>query len=61
MNLWNLLTALVPLTLEPDRFDSFSHQFGPVFLLFLPALLLERRRAGCSGWRRSATLFLMSA
>lgn len=44
---WNLLTALVPMTLEPDRFDSFSHQFGPVFLLFLPALLLERppRRA----------------
>jgi hypothetical protein len=39
---WNLLTALEPLTLQPDRFDSFSHQFGPVFLLFLPALLLER-------------------
>ena len=39
---WNLLTALVPMTLEPDRFDSFSHQFGPVFLLFLPALLWER-------------------
>src|SRR4029077_20900752 len=38
----NLLTALAPLTLEPDRFDSFSHQFGPVFLLFLPALLMER-------------------
>ena len=27
---------------QPDRFDSFSHQFGPIFLLFLPALLLER-------------------
>ena len=39
---WNLLTALGPMTLEPDRFDSFSHQFGPVFLLFLPALVLER-------------------
>jgi hypothetical protein len=39
---WNLLTALGPMTLEPDRFDSFSHQFGPVFLLFLPALLWER-------------------
>jgi Dolichyl-phosphate-mannose-protein mannosyltransferase len=38
----NLLLALGPLTLEPDRFDSFSHQFGPVFLLFLPALLVER-------------------
>lgn len=39
---WNLLTSLAPLTLEPHRFDSFAHQFGPVFLLFLPALLLER-------------------
>ena len=39
---WNLLTALAPLTLQPDRFDSFSHQFGPVFLLFLPAALLQR-------------------
>jgi hypothetical protein len=38
----NLLGALVPLTLEPHRFDSFSHQFGPVFLLFLPALFVER-------------------
>jgi hypothetical protein len=38
----NLLSALGPLTLEPDRFDSFAHQFGPLFLLFLPALLLER-------------------
>ena len=45
VSLWNLLTALVPLTLEPDRFDSFAHQFGPVFLLFLPALLLERSPA----------------
>ncbi len=39
---WNLLTSLGPLTLEPHRFDSFAHQFGPMFLLFLPALLLER-------------------
>ncbi len=39
---WNLLTALGPLTLQPGRFDSFSHQFGPLFLLFLPALLIER-------------------
>ena len=39
---WNLLFALGPLSLQPDQFDSFSHQFGPVFLLFLPALLLER-------------------
>ena len=39
---FNLLRALVPLSLQPDRFDSFSHQFGPVFLLFLPALFLYR-------------------
>lgn len=39
---FNLLTALGPLTLRPDRFDSFSHQFGPAFLLFLPAALLLR-------------------
>ena len=38
----SLLFSIVPLSLEPDRFDSFSHQFGPIFLLFLPALLLER-------------------
>ena len=42
MTFWNLTTAIVPLTLEPHRFDSFAHQFGPVFLLFLPALFLER-------------------
>jgi hypothetical protein len=39
---WNLLTALAPMTLGPDRFDSFSHQFGPIFLLFLPVVLAER-------------------
>ncbi|MBX6316513.1 MAG: 4-amino-4-deoxy-L-arabinose transferase, partial [Isosphaeraceae bacterium] len=38
----NLLTALGPMTLQPDRFDSVSHQFGPAFLLFLPALMLWR-------------------
>jgi hypothetical protein len=38
----DLLFSLVPLSIQPDRFDSFSHQFGPIFLLFLPALLLER-------------------
>jgi hypothetical protein len=42
VNAWNLLTALGPMTIQPDRFDSFSHQFGPVFLLFLPALLWMR-------------------
>jgi hypothetical protein len=39
---WNLIGALVPMSLTPDRFDSFSHQFGPVFLLCLPALFVER-------------------
>ena len=51
VDVWNLLGAIVPLTLEPDRFDSFAHQFGPIFLLFLPALLLERRPAACWAWR----------
>jgi len=39
---FHILTAIGPLTLQPDRFDSFSHQFGPMFLLFLPALLWMR-------------------
>ena len=39
---FNLLSALVPLSLEPDRFGSFSHQLGPAFLLFLPAIFLYR-------------------
>jgi hypothetical protein len=38
----NLLFSIVPLSMAPDRFDSYSHQFGPIFLLFLPAVLLER-------------------
>jgi hypothetical protein len=38
----NLATALAAMTLEPDRFDSVSHQFGPMFLLFLPAIFLIR-------------------
>jgi hypothetical protein len=38
----SLLFSIVPLSIDPDRFDSFSHQFGPIFLLFLPALLFER-------------------
>jgi len=42
LDAWHLLTAVGPLTLRPDTFDSFSHQFGPVFLLFLPAFLWER-------------------
>ncbi len=40
---WNLVTALAPMTLDPDRFDSLSHQFGPVFLLFLPTGLVLLR------------------
>jgi hypothetical protein len=38
----NLLTALGTMTLHPDRFESVSHQLGPAFLLFLPALFLLR-------------------
>ena len=42
VGLWQIATALGPLTLNPDVFDSVSHEFGPAFLLFLPALLVER-------------------
>jgi hypothetical protein len=56
---WNLLAALGPLTLHPDRFDSFSHQFGPIFLLFLPAALLERPRRRVLGLAALGYSFLM--
>ncbi len=56
---WNLLLALGPLTLRPDRFDSFSHQFGPIFLLFLPAALLERPTRRVLGLAGLGYLFLM--
>ncbi len=39
---WHLATAIVPMTLQPSRFDSLSHQFGPLFLLVLPAIAWER-------------------
>jgi hypothetical protein len=55
---WNLLVCLGPLTLEPDRFDSFSHQFGAVFLLFLPISLLERQPRRVVGLAALAYLFL---
>ena len=55
VNPWNVLTALVSMTLQPDRFDSLAHQFGPAFLLLLPGLALlkpPRRVAGivALGW-----------
>jgi hypothetical protein len=56
---WNLAAALVSMSLEPDRFDSFSHQFGPVFLLFLPALFFERAPRRVLGLVGLAYLFLM--
>jgi len=54
----NLLCALWPLSLQPDRFDSFSHQFGPIFLLFLPAVLLERAPRRVLGLVALGYLFL---
>ncbi len=39
---WKLLTALVPMTLDPARFESRWHQLGPVFLAFLPILVFTR-------------------
>jgi hypothetical protein len=59
VNLGNLLTALGPLTLQPDRFDSFSHQLGPAFLLFLPALVLFRAPRRIWGLVGLALAFLM--
>ncbi len=56
---WNLLMALGPLTLQPDRFDSFSHQFGPIFLLFLPVALLERPPRRVLGLAALGYLYLM--
>jgi hypothetical protein len=56
---WNMLLALIPLSLAPDRFDSFAHQFGPVFLLFLPALLIERAPRRVLGLVGLGYLFLM--
>jgi hypothetical protein len=56
---WNLLVSLIPLTLQPDRFDSFSHQFGPIFLLFLPVALLERPPRRVLGLAALGYLFLM--
>lgn len=59
VTVWNILTALGPLTLEPHRFDSFAHQFGPVFLLFLPALLLEKAPKRVLGVVLLGYVFLM--
>jgi hypothetical protein len=56
---WSLVTAIIPLSLEPQRFDSFAHQFGPVFLLFLPALLLERAPRRVLGLAGLGYVFLM--
>jgi hypothetical protein len=55
---WNLFSALGPLTLEPNRFDSVSHQFGPAFLLFLPALLLMKPSKRVLGLAALGWLFL---
>jgi hypothetical protein len=56
---FNMLFALGPLSLQPDRFDSFSHQFGPTFLLFLPALLFERTPRRILKLLALAYIFLM--
>ncbi len=56
---WHMATSLVALTLDPDTFDSVSHQFGPMFLLFLPALLLERPPRRVLGIAAMGYVFLM--
>ena len=54
----NLLTALVPLSLHPEQFDSFSHQFGPMFLLFLPAIFcLSSAQARAGNGRSGLCVF----
>ena len=55
---WNLLWSLIPLSLQPDRFDSFSHQFGPIFLLFLPGRAAERLPRRVLGIAAIGYLFL---
>ena len=56
----NLLTALAPLTLQPDRFDSLSHQLGPAFLLLVPAALLARPPRRVWGLVALGQAFLMA-
>lgn len=55
---WNVVTALVPMTLDPNRFDTVSHQFGPAFLMFLPALIFFRPPQRVAGIVALGWLFL---
>lgn len=74
VTLSNLLAAPALMTLWPERFDSFAHQIGPVFLMLLPALFVirpPRRVAGLVllGWafltvcltKRQSPRFLLAA
>jgi hypothetical protein len=56
---WNLLTALAPLTLQPDRFDSFSHRLGPAFLMVVPLVLLSRPPRRVVGFLALGLAFIM--
>ncbi|MDB5351442.1 MAG: family glycosyltransferase, 4-amino-4-deoxy-L-arabinose transferase [Planctomycetota bacterium] len=58
VTLVNLVTALGPMTLDPDRFDSLSHQFGPVFLLLMPGLFLLKPPRRVVGLGSIGFLFL---
>jgi len=40
----NLMGALIPLSLDPLRFESRPHQLGPLWLMTLPLLVLVRPR-----------------
>ena len=44
-HVWNILTAPLGLALLPSRYDSFSHQIGPLFLALIPLGLLRRNQA----------------
>lgn len=39
----NIITAPVVMTFWPSRFDSFSHQIGPLFLALIPLGFLQKR------------------
>lgn len=54
----NLLAAPALLTLQPERFDSFAHQLGPVFLMLLPGLLVLRPPRRVAGLVALGWLFL---
>lgn len=52
-HLLNIASAPLGLTFAPSRFDSFSHQIGPLFLALIPLGFLRKQP---SGWRAYVVL-----